>query len=173
LIASVAGIYSLFPLLFTPAGWSHSFQSVGSQLITSGLSPESLIKLVYSLVWAIMILLPIQRRVYEYVFVFMRASECDGLIAYRFPRSPAFVILDTLERLYIAGFVPLHLVVTILPYVLGPSKEFLPLLLTSVYCAVGLVWAFIRLSVIYLRSQTCHYTLPRLLSRRVVVETGK
>lgn len=88
-------------------------------------------------------------------------SECylfihlQRVIGYprRFPRSPAFVILDTLERLYIAGFVPLHLVVTLLPYVLGPSKEFLPLLLTSVYCAVGLVWAFIRLSVIYLRSQ--------------------
>ncbi|KAF9646765.1 glucosyltransferase [Thelephora ganbajun] len=114
LIASVAGIYSLFPLLFTPA--------------------ESLIKLIYSLVWAIIVLLPMQRRVYE------------------FPRSLAFVVLDTLERLYIAGFVPLHLVVTIFPYVFGPSKEFLPLLLTSVYCAVGLVWAFIRLSVIYLRS---------------------
>lgn len=69
-----------------------------------------------------------------------------------FPRSLAFVILDVLERLYIAGFVPLHLIVTLLPYTLGPSKEFLPLLLTSVYCAVGLVWAFIRLSVIYLRS---------------------
>ena len=69
-----------------------------------------------------------------------------------FPRSLAFVVLDTLERLYIAGFVPLHLAVTFLPYVLGPSKEFLPLLLTSVYCAFGLVWAFIRLSVIYLRS---------------------
>ena len=74
------------------------------------------------------------------------------MTSYSFPRSPAFVLLDVLERLYLAGFVPLHLIVTTLPYVLGPSKEFLPLLLTSVYCAVGLVWAFIRLSVIYLRS---------------------
>ena len=32
--------------------------------------------------------------------------------------------------------------------------EFLPLMLTSVYCAVGLVWAFLRLSFIYLRE---HY----------------
>jgi len=112
-IASMAGVYSLFPLLFTPA--------------------ESLIKLIYSLLWAVMIFSPLQRRVYE------------------FPLSMAFVILDLLERLYLVGFAPLHLVVTILPWVLGPSKEFLPLLLTSVYCAVGLVWAFIRLSVIYLR----------------------
>ena len=79
--------------------------------------------------------------------------ESDRFGPHSFPRSLPFVILDTLERLYIAGFVPLHLVVTLLPYVLGPSKEFLPLLLTSVYCAVGLVWAFIRLSAIYLRSQ--------------------
>ena len=71
---------------------------------------------------------------------------------HRFPRSPGFVILDVLERVYLAGFVPLHLIVTVLPYALGPSEEFLPLLLTSVYCAIGLFWAFIRLSVIYLRS---------------------
>ena len=31
------------------------------------------------------------------------------------------------------------------------NMEFLPLMLTSVYCAIGLVWAFFRLSVIYLR----------------------
>jgi len=32
------------------------------------------------------------------------------------------------------------------------QMEFLPLMLTSVYCAVGLVWAFIRLGVLYLRT---------------------
>ena len=31
------------------------------------------------------------------------------------------------------------------------GMEFLPLMATSVYCAVGLVWAFMRLSLIYLR----------------------
>ena len=35
--------------------------------MTSGLSTESLIKLIYSLVWGIMVLVPIQRRVYEWV----------------------------------------------------------------------------------------------------------
>lgn len=33
----------------------------------------------------------------------------------------------------------------------GADYEFLPLMLTSVYCAVGLVWAFVRLGVIFLR----------------------
>ena len=66
LIASVAGIYSLFPLLFTPAGQSHSFPSgAGDELMASILSLESLIKLIYSIAWGVMILLPIQRRVYE------------------------------------------------------------------------------------------------------------
>ena len=100
-----------------------------------------------------MVLLPIQRRVYEYVTdCVYPPPESDRFGPHSFPRSLPFVVLDTLERLYIAGFIPLHLAVTILPHILGPSKEFLPLLLTSVYCAVGLGWAFIRLSVIYLRS---------------------
>lgn len=78
--------------------------------------------------------------------------------------------IDVLERLYIAGFPLLQLFVTLFPLVTkrrtpseaaasekgtgvdenGSALEFLPLMLTSVYCAVGLVWAFVRLSVIYL-----------------------
>ena len=99
-----------------------------------------------------MVLVPIQRRVYEWVTDPPVRSQSDKLRLHRFPRSPALVVVDALERLYLAGFIPLHLIVTVLPYVLGSSKEFLPLLLTGIYCAVGLVWAFIRLSVIYLRS---------------------
>jgi len=33
------------------------------------------------------------------------------------------------------------------------TMEFLPLMLTSIYCAIGLVWAFCRLSVLYLRQK--------------------
>ncbi|GAA5981147.1 hypothetical protein JCM21900_006609, partial [Sporobolomyces salmonicolor] len=33
-----------------------------------------------------------------------------------------------------------------------PSMEFLPLMLTSVYCAVGIVWSWLRLSCGYLLS---------------------
>ncbi|KAI6164762.1 hypothetical protein EDD17DRAFT_1473910 [Pisolithus thermaeus] len=39
----------------------------------------------------------------------------------------------------------------VFPIVAGKSSDiqFLPLMVTSVYCAAGLVWAFIRLSVLY------------------------
>ncbi|KAH9940583.1 glycosyltransferase family 57 protein [Amylocystis lapponica] len=153
MLASVAGVFSLFPLLFTPA--------------------ETFIKLVYSVLWAIFAFVPLNRRVYQ------------------FPRSLPFVIIDSLEKLYMAGFLLLQLFVMLFPMfthqtavaepsasnittciagqdftcpepdpsvagsaqTAGAKLEFLPLMLTSVYCAVGLVWAFVRLSVIYLKQQ--------------------
>ena len=91
------------------------------------------------------------------------------------------VFLDHLERLYLGGFVILQAFVMIFPLITnrsanngagmegvvdeyasdttgtGPNAassgtmEFLPLMITSVYCAIGLTWAFLRLSFIYLR----------------------
>jgi hypothetical protein len=46
---------------------SPTLPGLGDDLTASIPSPESLIKLIYSLVWAVMIFLPIQRRVYEWV----------------------------------------------------------------------------------------------------------
>jgi len=156
-IASVAGIYSLFPLLFTPA--------------------ETPVKVVYSVLWMYFTFQPLVRRLYE------------------FPRSLPMVLIDYLEKLYLAGFFVLHLFVTVFPLITAPPSaqepssassanttacttsegficpepdpldpstnssgagalEFLPLMATSVYCAVGLTWAFLRLSFIYLKSST-------------------
>ncbi|KAI9000909.1 glycosyltransferase family 57 protein [Trametes punicea] len=131
-ITSIAGIYSLFPLLFTPA--------------------ETLVKIIYTVLWAVLVLKPIHQQVYQ------------------FPQGILAVILDLLERVYLAGFPLLQLFVTLLPLVTRwrfsskassaehaegthegiSAMEFLPLMLTSVYCAIGLVWAFVRLSFIYL-----------------------
>ena len=102
---------------------------------------------------------------------------------YRFPRSLSFAIIDTLEKIYLAGFPLLQLLVALLPTFIkrrqssvaiptetcvsssdftcpepdpysGPAgmagMEFLPLMLTSVYCAIGLVWGFCRLMFLYL-----------------------
>ncbi|KAK2466126.1 hypothetical protein APHAL10511_001768 [Amanita phalloides] len=128
IIASVAGVVSLFPLLFTPA--------------------ESIIKVVYSTIWIIFVYIPLRKRVYE------------------FPRTPGLVVLDFAEKLYLAGFPPLLVFVNIFPVWAqrrasnGDSNaalmEFLPLMATSVYCAIGLVWAYIRLIVIYLYEDTSY-----------------
>ncbi|KAG9055066.1 glycosyl transferase [Serendipita sp. 407] len=134
-IASVAGIFSLFPLLFTPA--------------------ETLIKTVYSLLWCIMVLPPMSKQLYE------------------FPSSAVGVVVDFLERAYLYGFVLLQIFTSLYPVLAhrglptsqgqtvdGQSTaevlsklEFLPLMLTSVYCAIGVIWAFLRLGFLYLTEQ--------------------
>ncbi|KAF8631520.1 hypothetical protein AX15_002280 [Amanita polypyramis BW_CC] len=125
IIASVAGVFSLFPLLFTPA--------------------ESFVKVVYSIVWVIYIYVPLNKRVYE------------------FPGSLPLVALDMAEKVYLAGFPLLFLFVSLFPIWIGrhgtgdegesgaAMMEFLPLMTTSVYCAIGLLWAYIRLVFIYLQ----------------------
>ncbi|KAH7105365.1 glycosyltransferase family 57 protein [Auriculariales sp. MPI-PUGE-AT-0066] len=117
MLASVAGIYSLFPLLFTPA--------------------EAAVELLYSAIWM--------------VFVIQSLNK----IAYEFPRSPAAVALDFAERAYLFGFIGLQLFVWVFPFIAqrlswGVSVDFVPLMATSVYCAVGLVWSYLRLSAAYL-----------------------
>ncbi|ESK97530.1 dolichyl glycosyltransferase [Moniliophthora roreri MCA 2997] len=140
ILASVAGVFSLFPLLFTPA--------------------ESVVKVVYSLAWLLFTYVPVSKRVYE------------------FPKSLSYVILDLVEKMYLFGFILLQLFVTLFPVVVsrwdkgtakvtsevleGPptsdaqSMEFLPLMVTSVYCAVGLVWAYIRLIYVYMNDETTY-----------------
>jgi len=144
-LASVAGVFSLFPLIFTPA--------------------ESIIKVIYSTLWIAAVYIPLSRRVYE------------------FPQSISYVIMDTLEKVYLAGFPFLLFFVSVFPlsrnvstpaancvatgdfscpkpqHDVGSSTtasalEFLPLMVTSIYCAIGLVWSFMRLGFIYLQEET-------------------
>jgi hypothetical protein len=66
-VASIAGIYSLFPLLFTPAGqWLFAPTSRFFRLNSRSIK-ESLVKLIYSVLWIALVLGPINRRVYECV----------------------------------------------------------------------------------------------------------
>ncbi|KAF9058041.1 glucosyltransferase [Panaeolus papilionaceus] len=150
ILASVSGVFGLFPLLFTPA--------------------ESIVKVVYSALWIACVYVPLSRRVYEY------------------PKSLVYVIMDFLEKLYLAGFPVLLAFVSLFPFLSGtagskaagvtvctssdgsvcpdapykPEKgassamEFLPLMLTSIYCAIGLVWSFLRLGFIYLNEESTY-----------------
>ena len=98
--------------------------------------------------------------------------------------------MDTLEKVYLAGFPALMLFVAVFPLARSQSSpnqvpssnasnlstdgfsgpepkhdmgqstagtsamEFLPLMATSIYCAIGLVWSFMRLGFIYLQEET-------------------
>jgi len=105
----------------------------------------------------------------------------------RYPKSISYVIMDALEKVYLAGFPFLLLFVSIFPR-LRPQSEstinvcispdaftcpdpqfnsmknspipstmgFLPLMATSIYCALGLVWSFMRLAFIYLHEETSY-----------------
>ncbi|PFH51415.1 glycosyltransferase family 57 protein [Amanita thiersii Skay4041] len=119
IIVSVSGVFSLFPLLFTPG--------------------ESIIKVVYSALWIMFVYVSLRKRVYE------------------FPRTPALVVLDLVEKLYLAGFPLLLILINLFPALatsyrgsVTGAMEFLPLMATSVYCAIGVVWGFIRLLFVYL-----------------------
>ena len=58
-------------------------------------------------------------------------------------------MLATLESYYLLGLIPLELYTNGLHYLIGLDKTlpFLPLLLTSVYCAVGVTYAWLRFYV--------------------------
>ena len=91
---------------------------------------------------------------------------------HRYPRSLIFVIIDVAEKAYLAGFLFLLAFVTLFPCMIqrpraevevkdgiGPEKvvssmEFLPLMVTSVYCAVGMFWGYFRLLFTYLNEKT-------------------
>ncbi len=64
MIASTAGVVSLFPLLFTPAGTLCALQFIASQ---ADFRKEQIIEVVYSLLWAIAVFGPLQQRLYESV----------------------------------------------------------------------------------------------------------
>ena len=114
-----------------------------------------------------------------------RLNHTDTFI--RYPKSISYVIMDSLEKVYLAGFPFLLLFVSIFPYwqaqpestinvcissdafvcpdshpnsmKSGPKSsvmEFLPLMATSIYCALGLVWSFMRLGFIYLHEETSY-----------------
>jgi alpha-1,3-glucosyltransferase len=62
MIASTAGVVSLFPLLFTPAGMHCAPQCISNQ---ADFDKEQIIEVVYSLLWAIIVFGPLQKRLYE------------------------------------------------------------------------------------------------------------
>lgn len=168
----MAGVYSLFPLLFTPAG--PYFAIARFYRCTILIIPQNLWSRSYTQFFGLYSFYApsIARSTSKLVLPDSAIHTADTQI--RFPRTLPYVVIDILERSYLAGFPLLQVFVTVFPLITkrrstgvtsdaaGVSGhtndegrgafEFLPLMLTSVYCAIGLVWSFVRLSVIYLTS---------------------
>jgi alpha-1,3-glucosyltransferase len=62
ILASVAGVFSLFPLIFTPGGMQFVFRA---RNVLNDICSESIVKVLYSVLWVLFIYLPLTRRVYE------------------------------------------------------------------------------------------------------------
>ncbi|GAA5925957.1 dolichyl-P-Glc:Glc1Man(9)GlcNAc(2)-PP-dolichol alpha-1,3-glucosyltransferase [Sporobolomyces koalae] len=136
-IATVAGVCGLFPLLINSA--------------------ETPVKLIVSGIWFTLVFPQLRR------------------VVYRPLPSFTSMVVNKLETIYLFGFVVLQIYVSILHDSLFPrlttiscdqteslelcssehrqsssidsaSFEFLPLMITSVYCAMGIGWSWIRLS---------------------------
>lgn len=75
------------------------------------------------------------------------------------PHLLSFLVLSA-ENLYISGFFLLQLYVGVIHHLIWPTlpvsldqdtMAFLPLMLISVYCAVGILWAWLKLSWVFMR----------------------
>lgn len=83
--------------------------------------------------------------------------------------------MDMMEKVYLGGFFFLLAFVGLFPVYMsrrtsasgttvdaetgegewvGSAMEFLPLMMTSVYCALGIVWGYLRLLFVYLNEKT-------------------
>ncbi|XP_071950399.1 dolichyl pyrophosphate Glc1Man9GlcNAc2 alpha-1,3-glucosyltransferase-like [Antedon mediterranea] len=61
-------------------------------------------------------------------------------------RLPHIAFLSPLESIYILGLLPLYFYCNLVHYLLGLGEKlaFFPLMLTSVYCAAGVSWAWLK-----------------------------
>ncbi|CAI2163343.1 6792_t:CDS:2 [Funneliformis geosporum] len=99
---------------------------------------ESTIKIVICLLW--------------FILTFMGNVNNKSGIAY--PRKDRSIIsssfIDLAENIYMYGFIVLQFFTGIAHYIIyNDQYPFLPLLITSVYCAIGIMYSWIKLSLIY------------------------
>ncbi|RUP43420.1 hypothetical protein BC936DRAFT_137204 [Jimgerdemannia flammicorona] len=140
-ILSVAGIFSLYPLLFNVAGELLELNYIFDlpTLSSSDMSyvyalchilAETPIKFIISMVWMSVV--------------------CAGLS--NSMDIPLHTLLSPLETIYLAGFILLQIYVSVVHILVFGSErfEFLPLMMTSLYCAVGVCYGWLRFTVAYI-----------------------
>ncbi|GAA6042056.1 hypothetical protein JCM8097_004084 [Rhodosporidiobolus ruineniae] len=142
LIATTAGVFGLFPLLIKPA--------------------ETPIKLIVSLIWAAVVFPQLRRVVYRpvpnlftvlvsyletlYLFGFVFLQFYVSLLHPLLFPSPSPALSSAILCDASTGACSAALETAEAGGASESSMEFLPLMMTSVYCAVGVVWSWMRLS---------------------------
>lgn len=186
----MAGVFSLFPLIFTPAGKLIIDLTVNHAYLDRRLSNQSLQLKLYTRPFGLWSSMCICLGVSMSKGILEVHPDSMFICILRFPRSLPYVILDGAEKIYMAGFPFLLAFVSVFPALLKRQQaeqsptcrpsigiecpkphgsddvgklgailagmEFLPLMLTSVYCALGLVWGFLRLMFVYLHEESTY-----------------
>ncbi|RIB29497.1 Glycosyltransferase Family 57 protein [Gigaspora rosea] len=118
-ILSISGLFSLFPLLFK--------------------STEAIIKISICVLWMVLTCLGLSQTL---------STKSESKTTPK-PVKSTFVYL--LENVYIVGFVILQFFTGVVHQIaFSDGKfQFLPLLATSVYCAIGIVYSWVRFTIIY------------------------
>jgi alpha-1,3-glucosyltransferase len=151
------GTVSLAAFLF---GWHVHEKAILTPLLCAALGafdgPDELRAFVLLAAPAHYSLLPLlhepAERVLRLLVVATHASGCALAVALRDARLGA--ALTRLDCAYLCGFGPLELVAHwLLPALAGARLPFLPLMLVSVYCAVGVVRAACLTATLYFRAQ--------------------
>ncbi|EXX77256.1 dolichyl pyrophosphate Glc1Man9GlcNAc2 alpha-1,3-glucosyltransferase [Rhizophagus irregularis DAOM 181602=DAOM 197198] len=123
MILAVSGLYSLFPLLFKLT--------------------ESTIKIVICLLWFILTFMGILSNLnYKRNNIKKYSQSNESKLSY---------LIKIIENIYMYGFIILQFFTGIVHQIIYKDGKypFLPLLSTSIYCAFGVIYSWIRLSVIY------------------------
>ncbi|KAG2178076.1 hypothetical protein INT43_003329 [Umbelopsis isabellina] len=141
IIVSASGIYSLFPLLFHSAANRNTYQ-----------------KYVYA--HLVLDRGPVSEQIFTNVslkkidFKHVVRTDIKRASTYYFQISQTTAVLNSVERLYVLGLLLLQLYTDVLHTVIfGTGKlEFLPLMMTSVYTAVGVCYVWVRLMYGYIQN---------------------
>ncbi|KAF9965715.1 glycosyl transferase [Mortierella alpina] len=145
LIVSLAGYIGLWPLFFTREGFLIISMGVS---VTISNTIETPIKVLITALWFVIVATGLDQCI---------PKQLKGSSSMEAGPSSSRSLLrhfTALERLYVLGSLPVQLYVNVLhEYVFGQEKlAFLPLMITSVYAAVGVVYGWLLYSAAYFSS---------------------
>ncbi|KAG0144343.1 hypothetical protein CROQUDRAFT_47424 [Cronartium quercuum f. sp. fusiforme G11] len=96
---------------------------------------ETPIKILYTVIWC------------SLVYTILKKN------LFRPTLSTSSLLLIMAENTYISGFALVQAYVSVIHQFLfggtGSSMDFLPLMITSIYCSIGIIWAYVRMCYLY------------------------